>query len=127
MKDGMTEAEFVAMREGRDAKLAPPLLLLPSIQVNMRAGRFPGRGEWRALHAHPSDDEGRAARRQYPAASRSRRRAMITDSMAAEGTVDFVTGPCRFEVLPDVGHYATDQMSDRVNALLLEQLARHRP
>ncbi|GGC48756.1 hypothetical protein GCM10011504_28950 [Siccirubricoccus deserti] len=52
---------------------------------------------------------------------------MITDSMAAEGTVDFVTGPCRFEVLPDVGHYATDQMSDRVNALLLEQLARHRP
>jgi glyoxylase-like metal-dependent hydrolase (beta-lactamase superfamily II) len=41
VKDGMTEAEFVAMREGRDAKLAPPLLLLPSIQVNMRAGRFP--------------------------------------------------------------------------------------
>jgi hypothetical protein len=31
----------VAMRETRDAKLAPPLLLLPSIQVNMRAGRFP--------------------------------------------------------------------------------------
>ena len=29
------------MREARDAKLAPPLLLVPSIQVNMRAGRFP--------------------------------------------------------------------------------------
>ena len=41
VKDGTAEEEFVAMREGRDAKLAPPLLLLPSIQVNMRAGRFP--------------------------------------------------------------------------------------
>ena len=41
VKDGTTEEEFVAMRETRDAKLAPPLLLLPSIQVNMRAGRFP--------------------------------------------------------------------------------------
>ena len=41
VKDGMTEEEFVQMREARDAKLAPPLLLLPSIQVNMRAGRFP--------------------------------------------------------------------------------------
>ncbi|WP_149537007.1 MBL fold metallo-hydrolase [Siccirubricoccus phaeus] len=38
---GMTEEQFVAQREARDAKLAPPLLLLPSIQVNMRAGRFP--------------------------------------------------------------------------------------
>lgn len=41
VRDGMVEGEFVAMREGKDAKLAPPLLLLPSIQVNMRAGRFP--------------------------------------------------------------------------------------
>ena len=41
VKDGTTEEEFVAMREARDAKLAPPLLLVPSIQVNMRAGRFP--------------------------------------------------------------------------------------
>ena len=41
VKDGMSEEEFVRMREARDAKLAPPLLLLPSIQVNMRAGRFP--------------------------------------------------------------------------------------
>ncbi len=41
IRDGMTEEAFVAMREGKDAKLAPPLLLLPSIQVNMRAGRFP--------------------------------------------------------------------------------------
>jgi glyoxylase-like metal-dependent hydrolase (beta-lactamase superfamily II) len=41
VKDGMSEEEFVQMREARDAKLAPPLLLLPSIQVNMRAGRFP--------------------------------------------------------------------------------------
>ncbi|MDO9708377.1 MBL fold metallo-hydrolase [Paracraurococcus lichenis] len=41
VRDGMTEEEFVAMRRERDAKLAAPVLLLPSIQVNMRAGRFP--------------------------------------------------------------------------------------
>ncbi len=41
VRDGVTEEEFVAMREGKDAKLPLPLLLLPSIQVNMRAGRFP--------------------------------------------------------------------------------------
>jgi glyoxylase-like metal-dependent hydrolase (beta-lactamase superfamily II) len=41
VKDGVTEDEFVAFREARDAKLAAPTLLLPSIQVNIRAGRFP--------------------------------------------------------------------------------------
>lgn len=40
-KDGVTEDEFVAFRTKRDATLAAPLLLLPSIQVNIRAGRFP--------------------------------------------------------------------------------------
>jgi glyoxylase-like metal-dependent hydrolase (beta-lactamase superfamily II) len=39
--EGVTEDEFVKMREARDAKLAAPLLLLPSIQVNIRAGKFP--------------------------------------------------------------------------------------
>lgn len=39
--DGVSEEEFVAMREARDATLAVPKLLLPSIQVNIRAGRFP--------------------------------------------------------------------------------------
>lgn len=39
--DGVSEDEFVAMREARDATLAVPKLLLPSIQVNIRAGRFP--------------------------------------------------------------------------------------
>jgi glyoxylase-like metal-dependent hydrolase (beta-lactamase superfamily II) len=38
---GVSEDEFVAMRERRDATLAAPLLLLPSIQVNIRAGQFP--------------------------------------------------------------------------------------
>ena len=38
---GVTEDAFVAMREGRDATLATPKLLLPSIQVNIRGGRFP--------------------------------------------------------------------------------------
>jgi len=39
--DGVSEEDFVAMREKRDAQLAAPALLLPSIQVNIRAGRFP--------------------------------------------------------------------------------------
>ena len=39
--DGVDEAAFVAMREARDQTLAAPRLLLPSIQVNIRAGRFP--------------------------------------------------------------------------------------
>ena len=39
--DGVTEDEFVAMRLERDKGLATPRLLIPSIQVNMRAGRFP--------------------------------------------------------------------------------------
>jgi glyoxylase-like metal-dependent hydrolase (beta-lactamase superfamily II) len=39
--DGIGEDEFVAMREARDATLAVPRLLLPSVQVNIRAGRFP--------------------------------------------------------------------------------------
>jgi glyoxylase-like metal-dependent hydrolase (beta-lactamase superfamily II) len=39
--DGVSEDEFVAMREKRDAGLSAPALLLPSIQVNMRAGKFP--------------------------------------------------------------------------------------
>jgi len=39
--DGVSEDEFVAAREKRDAELAAPALLLPSIQVNIRAGRFP--------------------------------------------------------------------------------------
>ena len=41
VKDGQGEEEFVAFRTARDAKLAAPTLLLPSIQVNIRAGRFP--------------------------------------------------------------------------------------
>ncbi|WP_421994136.1 MBL fold metallo-hydrolase [Roseococcus sp.] len=41
VKDGQTEEEFVAFRTTRDATLPAPTLLLPSIQVNVRAGRFP--------------------------------------------------------------------------------------
>jgi glyoxylase-like metal-dependent hydrolase (beta-lactamase superfamily II) len=41
MHEGVSEDEFVNMREARDATLAAPLLLLPSIQVNIRAGKFP--------------------------------------------------------------------------------------
>lgn len=38
---GVSEDEFVAMRQERDRTLSTPRLLIPSIQVNMRAGRFP--------------------------------------------------------------------------------------
>ncbi|MBB4041562.1 glyoxylase-like metal-dependent hydrolase (beta-lactamase superfamily II) [Microvirga flocculans] len=41
VKEGVSEDEFVAMRTARDAKLAAPRLLLPSIQTNIRAGKFP--------------------------------------------------------------------------------------
>jgi hypothetical protein len=36
----VSEDEFVKMRQSRDATLDAPLLLLPSIQVNIRAGKF---------------------------------------------------------------------------------------
>ena len=39
--DGITEDAFVDMRETRDATLNMPRLIMPSIQVNMRAGYFP--------------------------------------------------------------------------------------
>ena len=45
--DGISEDEFVAMREARDATLDMPRLILPSVQVNMRAGHLP-----------PPDDNG---------------------------------------------------------------------
>lgn len=45
--DGITEDEFVQMREARDATLDMPRLILPAIQVNMRAGHMP-----------PADDNG---------------------------------------------------------------------
>lgn len=39
--DGVDEASFVARRQARDATLAPPALILPSLQVNIRAGALP--------------------------------------------------------------------------------------
>jgi glyoxylase-like metal-dependent hydrolase (beta-lactamase superfamily II) len=45
--EGVSEAAFVKMRTERDATLAMPTLILPSVQVNMRAGHFP-----------PADDNG---------------------------------------------------------------------
>jgi hypothetical protein len=41
VRDGVTEDEFVALRTARDDTLGTPALLLPSIQVNIRAGKFP--------------------------------------------------------------------------------------
>jgi glyoxylase-like metal-dependent hydrolase (beta-lactamase superfamily II) len=45
--DGVSEDEFVAMRTARDATLEMPTLILPAVQVNIRAGAFP-----------PPDDNG---------------------------------------------------------------------
>lgn len=39
--EGISEDEFVAMREARDVTLGMPRLILPSLQVNMRAGHLP--------------------------------------------------------------------------------------
>ena len=41
LKDGQTRAEFIKIREERDATLAVPKLIIPSLQVNMRAGEMP--------------------------------------------------------------------------------------
>jgi glyoxylase-like metal-dependent hydrolase (beta-lactamase superfamily II) len=41
VRDGISEDEFVAMRSSRDRTLAMPVLILPSIQVNIRAGSLP--------------------------------------------------------------------------------------
>jgi glyoxylase-like metal-dependent hydrolase (beta-lactamase superfamily II) len=47
LHDGIDEAEFVRMRTERDATLAMPVLILPAVQINIRAGEFP-----------PKDDNG---------------------------------------------------------------------
>lgn len=39
--DGITEAQFVAMRTQRDATLSMPVLILPAVQINIRAGELP--------------------------------------------------------------------------------------
>ena len=41
IRTGVSEDQFVAMREARDATLGMPRLILPSIQINMRGGRLP--------------------------------------------------------------------------------------
>ena len=41
LHQGISEAQFIALRQARDATLDMPLLILPAIQVNIRAGRFP--------------------------------------------------------------------------------------
>ncbi len=41
VRDGVSEDDFVAMRQKRDATLSMPRLILPSVQVNMRAGNLP--------------------------------------------------------------------------------------
>ena len=45
VRDGVSEADFVAMRNARDATLAPPRLILPAVQINIRAGAGPASEE----------------------------------------------------------------------------------
>jgi glyoxylase-like metal-dependent hydrolase (beta-lactamase superfamily II) len=47
LRDGISEGEFVAMREARDKTLGMPALILPAVQINMRAGEMP-----------PAEDDG---------------------------------------------------------------------
>ena len=42
--------------------------------------------------------------------------------MAAEGTASYVSAPFRFEVLPGIGHFSTDQAGPRITELLLDQI-----
>ena len=44
---------------------------------------------------------------------------------AAEGTVDFIAAPYRFEALPGIGHFAADQAPERVSELMLTHLKAH--
>ena len=48
VRDGISEAEFVALREARDRTLSMPRLIIPSLQVNIRGGELP-----------PSDKDGK--------------------------------------------------------------------
>jgi len=41
INDKVSKDSFVEMREGRDSQLGMPKLILPSLQVNLRAGRLP--------------------------------------------------------------------------------------
>ena len=41
INDGVSRDEFVRMREDRDSQLGMPKLILPSLQVNLRAGNLP--------------------------------------------------------------------------------------
>jgi len=43
---------------------------------------------------------------------------------AAEGTAQHVTGPYRFEAIPGIGHFVTDQIPAAVTRLLLSHLSR---
>ena len=45
--------------------------------------------------------------------------------VAAEGTKDFIAAPYQFEVLPGVGHFAADQVPERVSELLLAHIEAH--
>lgn len=41
LHDGISEEAFVALRQARDAELEMPVLILPAVQINIRAGQLP--------------------------------------------------------------------------------------
>ena len=59
VRDGVTAEEFIALRNARDATLALPHVMLPAIQVNIRAGRFPApENNGCLLYTSPSPRDG---------------------------------------------------------------------
>ena len=72
VRDGVTEDQFVKMREARDATLGMPKLIIPALQINMKAGALPaaddqgtslpeGAAEWPLNAALPQRETGFAA------------------------------------------------------------------
>jgi hypothetical protein len=85
-----TEAEFVATRTSRDATLSAPTLLLPSIQVNIRAGTFP-----------PAEDNGVRYLRIPVTFRADRKAARLIPNRSAQGRIlnalhCTFEGPCEF-------------------------------
>ncbi|MEG2817851.1 MAG: MBL fold metallo-hydrolase [Comamonas sp.] len=67
VRDGISEADFVQMRQARDATLAMPTLILPSVQVNVRAGKLPpAQGDGRTYIQLPVNALGAGAGQPLP-------------------------------------------------------------
>jgi pimeloyl-ACP methyl ester carboxylesterase len=64
--------------------------------------------------------------REYGTRSQRSTSGAIATPPSARLTADFVAGPFRFETLPGVGHFVTDEAPDAVASRLLSHLGAHR-